>query len=205
MGYTFPHMNMPSTQGSPDSSVDTLTPTGRGAEHGRHGRPDDAATDSLPSSVTYAFYALVTALVLAVVNGLVSMISPPTTKEYADFIQGMHFPTDPAGTRAAAEAGNTAATVNLVLIVVFVAIFAYLGMLMRQGSAWSRIVIAVFAVIGVLGGLAAGVTNALVAPLPIAGGEVGVVLLALLPVALAAYLVFAFWTPSNRFFATSGW
>ena len=198
-------MTTPSAEASSDSSVDTLQPAGRVAAHGRHGRPDDEAPASVPTTVTYAFYALMAALVLAVVNGLVAVVSPPTTKEYADFIQGMHFPTDPAGTRAAAEAGTTAATVNLVLIVVFGAIFGYLGLLMRRGSAWSRITVAALAVLGVLGGLAAGITNALVAPLPIAGGETGVILLVSLPVALALYLVFAFWTPSNRFFATSGW
>ena len=198
-------MNTPSTEASA-SSVDTLQPAERTAGHGRHGRPDDdAVATSVPSTVTYAFYALMAALVLAVVNGVVAVISPPTTKEYADFIQGMHFPTDPAGTRAAAEAGTTAAGVNLVLIVVFVAIFGYLGLLMRRGSAWSRITVAALAVLGVLGGLAAGITDALVTPLPVAGGGIGLVLLVSLPVALALYLVFAFWSPSNRFFATSGW
>ena len=186
-------MNMPRTYGTSDASATALDDSGNSS------RP---APES-PASVLRAFYALVTALALTLLNAVVAVISPPTTRDYAEFIQGMQFPTDPGATRTAAEAGNTAAVVNLIVIVAFVAIFVYFGLLMRRGAAWARVVIAVLAVLGILGGVSVALTDLLVAPLPIAGGNAGVLLLVLLAAALAAYLVFAFQEPSNRFFATS--
>lgn len=156
-----------------------------------------------PRAVEMAFYAFGAALAVKVVRGVIAVFFPPSTKAYADFIEGMHFPTDPAATRSAAEAGHTAAIVNLVLIVAFVAIFFAVGRMMRGGANWARIVMAIFAVLGIVDGVAILVTKNMFAPVPVAGGPAGVALLVVLVASLAAYLVLAFRSSSNRFFASA--
>ena len=185
-------MNMP---GTPEAATSTLD------------SPDDRSAPApraqVPRSVNVAFYAFAAALAVKVVRGIIAVFFPPTTKAYADFIEGMHFPTDPASSRSAAEAGHTAAIVNLVLIVVFVAVFYVVGRTMRSGANWARIVMAVFASLGILDAMAILFTKNMFAPVPVAGGPVGTALLVVLVASLGAYLVLAFRSSANRFFTAA--
>lgn len=179
--------------GTPDTTATTPDAAARpaGAAHRRE----------VPASVAHAYLAFMTAMVLTVVSGIVAVFFQPSVKDYADFIQGMHFPTDPAATRAAAEAGGESSVVNLVLIVVAVACFWFVARAMRNGVAWARTVMAVLAVLGLLQGVAVVVTSLVLTPIPLAGGVPGVALLLGLAASLAAFLVLVFRPASIRYFS----
>ncbi|MCD2192776.1 hypothetical protein LQ327_05165 [Actinomycetospora endophytica] len=159
-----------------------------------------------PSTVRTAFVVWVGALGLYLVGQILAVLFPPSAADYATYVASLHLPPAQQAQvlRTVSSLSGGAALFGLIVTALIVIPGVWIGLRMRAGVGWARIVTLVGAGLGILNGLGSGLP-ALVSTLPTpAGGAVAVVQV-ITGLLLVGYLVLLFRPASTRYFtAVSG-